>query len=276
MESALVLREALTHIAKLRGRALVLKIGGEAILSPQFGKVVADIALLHAAGLPVTLVFGAQFQIDEALRNANIPIRKEAGLRVTTEESMPVIQKVCQSVADMIKEVFLKVGAKCNLLPPNFIIAAPLGEEHGLTGRAERMTDDGIRQTEDLKAVTIVSPLAICPSPSAIHPGTLLNVNADEIAYIVAKCTETEKLIFLTGVDGIRNREGQDIFQINPDQAATLIKNGTVTGGMIPKLEFAVKAFADGVKSCHIVNYKNGRLLEEVLTSARSGTMIVP
>ena len=272
MELACVLREALACLAKLRGQALVLKIGGEVIISPQFKQVVSDIALLHLAGLPITLIFGAGQQIDAEMRKAGLEIIKKDGLRVTPLKAIPIIKDVCDSIFLEISRVFAEVGVKCNFLPPNRIIASPLSSpdnNYGSTGRADKMSVEGVKQTEDLKAITVASSLAS-------YKETYLNVNADEVAYIVAKETKTEKLIFLTGVDGVQVKDGNTIFQITAADAALLIKNGTVSGGMIPKLEFAVKAFADGVRSCHIVNYKRGHLLEEILTTTRAGTIIVP
>ena len=278
---AQVLVEALPYIQRYYGKTVVIKYGGNAMISEELRRaVISDIILLRLVGIHVVVVHGGGPEISEMLKKTGKESRFVNGLRYTDQETMEIVQMVlCGKVNKDLVATLNRAG----------------GQAVGLCGLDGGMLKAVRRQEEGLDYglvgdVTEVDPKVIL---DAIHDGfihvvstvaqgtdqeTSYNVNADTAAARIAVAVGAEKLILLTDVRGLlrdRNDEGTLISQVRLSEVPGLVSEGVITGGMIPKVACCVDAAENGVRRTHILD---GRIphsiLIEVLSHAGIGTMI--
>lgn len=274
-EKASILIEALPYIKKFRGKVIVVKYGGKAMVDEELKQnVIKDISLLSLVGLKVVLVHGGGPQINELLERLGIKPEFKDGLRVTDKETMKIVKMV---LAGQINKELV------NLLSRQGISALGLSGEDGALLRAEQIAADlgFVGRVVEVKSRIITSLLndGFIPVIATIgldDRGNSLNINADEAASKIAAALNAEKLIILTDVDGVM-KEGRLISRISVAEVGKLIaSNNVLKGGMKPKLEACVEAVKSGVGSAHILN---GTLLHalllEIFTDAGVGTMVV-
>ncbi len=269
MEQAAVLRECLAQLAKFFGKVFVVKIGGEALISPCFKQMIEDLSLLAATGIKIVLVFGSGQQIDERMRVQELKITKINGRRITSPEAMKIVSEVADEEYYKIESIVKATQLGVTTIR-SFCSAEPLGEENELTGEPIKVLGGDILGRGCLY---VFSPVCIHLS-SVGEKDRFLNANADDVAMTVAKSLGAEKLIFLTNVEGVIS-DNKLVSSITTVESEKLIERGIISGGMIPKIRAAASAFSFGVKSCHIISYKNGSILSEILTTVGSGTMII-
>jgi acetylglutamate kinase len=272
IDKARVLIEALPYIKQFRGRTVVVKIGGAALddldLRTRFAE---DVVLLSWVGVDVVVVHGGGVQVTSLLDRLGLTARFEQGMRVTDRPTLEVVEMV--------------LGGKLNKELVRLVQGLG-GRAVGLTGvdggmtRARRITapDLGLvgevvevdRRVIDRllpDAIPIIAPLA--PDES----GQTLNVNADPFAAALAVALAAEKLVLLTDVAGVAGADGQLITSLTPAAARGLIASGVVVGGMIPKVENALRALESGVRKVHIIDGRlEHALLLEIFTRAGVGT----
>jgi len=277
MDVVKTLLEALPYIKKFRNEKIVIKYGGSAqtsdILKQQFAQ---DIVLLHTVGMKPIIVHGGGKAITNLLNDLGVDTKFVDGQRVTTKEVMRVAEMVLSG--EINKEIVSLLnnqggnaigisGKDANLLeavPKDF-------ENFGYTGVIQNVNPKVVSNMLDDGFVPVIAPIA---SSSTIgHPG--FNINADLAASQVAIALKARKVLFLTDTPGVLNKEMELISTLDIEQTNALKEDGTISGGMVPKVDACIEALRGGVKKAHIID---GRLehsvLLEILTSSGIGTCI--
>ena len=287
IEKATTLLEALPYIRRFSGKTIVVKYGGHAMADEALKKSFAlDVILLKYIGINPVIVHGGGPQINETLKRYGIVSEFVKGMRVTDKATMGVVEMVLTGQVN--KEV---VG----------YINQHGGKAVGLSGKdgglllckkllQEIKRDDGTIEVADIGFVgdvtrvdsTILETLEKGGFIPVIAPvgvglgGESFNINADLVAGRIAAAVKAEKLILLTDVAGVKDREGTLLSSIELDQVPQLIDNGTITGGMIPKVTCCVDALRDGVKKAHIIDGRvEHAVLLEIFTDVGVGTEIL-
>ena len=280
-DRAQVLVEALPYIQTYYQKTIVVKYGGNAMISEELRRaVISDIILLKLVGINVVVVHGGGPEISEMLKKTGKESKFVNGLRYTDQETMDIVQMVlCGKVnKDLVATLNRAGGSAMGLC--------------GLDGsmlRARRRMEDGLDYglvgevvSVDPKPITDVIADGFIPVISTVAQGvdeeTSYNINADTAAAKIAVALGAEKLILLTDVRGLlrdRSDEGTLISQVRVSEVPVLVKEGVISGGMIPKVDCCVEAVRSGVQRTHILD---GRIphsiLIEVLSQAGIGTMI--
>ncbi|GFO59158.1 acetylglutamate kinase [Geomonas silvestris] len=284
IEKASTLMEALPYIKRFSGKTIVIKYGGHAMADEKLRKSFAlDVILLKYIGINTVIVHGGGPQINETLKRYGIVSEFVRGMRVTDAETMGVVEMVLTGQVNREVVGYLNQqggraagisGKDGNLL----ICEKMLQEVRGEDGTAE-MVDIGyvgdvvevnpsiIQALEKGGFIPVIAPVGVG------RDGESYNVNADLVAGRVAAALGAEKLILLTDVSGVKNKEGELLSSIPLADVAELIDNGTVTGGMIPKVTCCTDALAAGVKKAHIVDGRiEHAILLEIFTNVGIGT----
>jgi len=274
-----VLSEALPYIQKFTGRTVVVKYGGAAMKDGSLKEgVIRDLVFMSCVGIRPILVHGGGPEINSWLEKLGIEPQFKDGLRVTDAATMDVVEMVL--VGRVNKEIVSLIdrsgGNAVGLCGKdgNLIVARPDGREGiGFVGEVSSVNVDILNTLVKSGYIPVVSSVA------ADENGQAYNINADTVAGEIAAALGAEKLILMTDTPGLmRNFRDPDtlIRQLDIPGARALIDDGTVSGGMIPKLTCCVRSLAQGVKAAHIID---GRLphslLLEIFTDNGIGSMIV-
>ena len=282
-----VLMEALPYIRKFHKKTIVIKLGGHAMVDHAImNTVVEDAVLLHYVGMRVVLVHGGGPEITEKMKAVGKEPKFVGGLRVTDEDTLEIAQMVLAGkISNTIVSMIAKNGAKGVGISGNdggLVIAEKTGLKKVQVGDQEIEVDLGyvgdIREINpqlletmlDAGYIPVVSPLALDKK------GNDLNINADTMAGELAVALKAYKLISLTDVDGVMNKERTELFhRLTLKNIDALMADGTISGGMIPKIEASVNAVRHGVEGAHILNGNaEHNLLLELFTDFGVGTMI--
>ncbi len=274
IEKASVLHEALPYIRRFHGRTFVIKYGGHAMTDASLKASFArDVCLLRYVGIQVVVVHGGGPQIDAALGKMGVASEFVAGLRITDEATMDVVEMVLggQINQDIVGLICQFGGRAVGLSGKDdaFLRASKLTEVRAREkDGAERVVDPGrvgeiahvnpeiVDHLMRAGFVPVVAPVGVD------EDGRALNVNADTVAGKVAEALKAEKLLLLTDVDGVRDAEGKLVRSLTAVEAEAMIAAGTISGGMIPKVRCGLDALAGGVKKVHMID---GRLLHAIL-----------
>jgi acetylglutamate kinase len=282
-----ILLEALPYLRRFQGQTLVVKYGGAAQQDPLLKQGFArDITLLQTLGIHVVLVHGGGPQIGKFLEELNIPTRFVEGLRVTDQRTMDIVEmvlagKINKEIVNLInsaggravglsgKDGSLLAGQKVEFYrpredePPEII-------DIGLVGEVTGVNTELIRTLLAQHFLPVIAPVGVG------EQGETLNINADLVAGAVAGALAAAKLILLTDVPGVLDREGQLLSSLTRYQAVTMMEDGAISGGMIPKIKCCLEALEEGVTKAHILD---GRVphavLLEIFTDSGVGTEIV-
>jgi acetylglutamate kinase len=285
---ASVLHEALPYIRRFHGRTFVVKYGGHAMVDEQLKTSFAkDICLLRYVGIQVVVVHGGGPQINSALEKMGVGTTFVSGLRITDEATMDVVEMVLggQVNQEIVGLVCQQGGRAVGLSgkDDSFIRAAKVesvktrdksgGEravDPGRVGEVRHINPDVIEQLMRSGFIPVVAPVGVD------EDGRSLNINADTVAGKVAEALKAEKLILLTDVEGVRTKDGAFLRSMTSADAESMIEDGIITGGMIPKVRCGLDALAGGVKKVHMID---GRLrhavLLEIFTDQGIGTEVV-
>jgi acetylglutamate kinase len=286
-EVAQVLTEALPYIQRFAGRTIVVKYGGNAMIDETLKASFArDIVLMQTVGLRPIVVHGGGPQIGELLKRLNIESKFVNGMRVTTEETMDVVEMVLGGlVNNEIVSLLNQAGGRALGLTGKdgqFIRASQLKIERnspelevpeiidiGRVGQVEKIDTRLLKMLADNDVIPVVAPIGVGPS------GESLNINADLVAGKIAEVLGAEKLMLLTNTAGVLNKSGTVVTGLVADDIHALIEDGTISGGMLPKVGCALSAVNGGVNSAHIVD---GRVphsvILEIFTDQGVGTQI--
>ena len=287
-EIAKVLSEALPYIQKFSGCTIVVKYGGNAMtddaLKTSFAR---DIVLMQAVGMRPIVVHGGGPQIGELLERLNIKSKFIDGMRVTNEETMDIVEMVLggQVNKEIVHLLNLAGGRAMGITGKDgrFIRAKQLKIERrspeleapeiidiGQVGQVESIDNRILTMLTENNVIPVVAPIG------AGSNGESYNINADLVAGKLAEVLEAEKLMLLTNTAGVLDKAGKVVTGIVADEVNALIDDGTISGGMLPKVGCALSAVNTGVKSAHIID---GRVphsvLLEIFTDQGVGTQIL-
>lgn len=276
-QKAEVLTEALPWINKMNGRTVVVKYGGAAMENADLMRqVVGDLMLMKLMGLRIVLVHGGGKAINALLKQLDIPVKFERGLRVTDDQTMEAVQMVL--IGKVNQTLVRGLNAYGN-------VGVGISGADGMTFEVEQ-TDPALGRvgtithvnTELIESVLDDGYIPVIASIGCGEDG-FYNINADVAASEVASALGADKLVYLTDVDGLfRDVEDEEslISQLTKSEAEELLGSGTLSAGMIPKISSVVEALKGGVKEVHLLNGTfSHALLLEVFTDAGIGTMIV-
>ncbi len=291
METVNILIEALPYIKEFHHKKIMIKYGGHAMIDEEaMSSTARDTVLLKYVGMEPMVVHGGGPEITRSMKKMGKEPKFIKGLRVTDEETMEIVTMVL--VGKINTDIVSKIGfhdgkasgisGKDSQLivaskkAPHKVTDEETGEEHeidlGLVGQVDSLNTEILQMFTENDYIPVISPIGIDDN------GETLNLNADTVAGEVAAEMNAEKLIILTDVPGVlRNPDDPKslIKQIKIAEVEDLIKNGTISGGMIPKIETCVKAIEGGVKSVHIIDGRvKHSLLLEIFTTEGIGTMI--
>lgn len=277
IEKARVLVEALPWISRFRGRTVVVKVGGRAMDDAALRKAFAeDLVLLRWVGLQLVVVHGGGPQVNAMLSRLGIPARFAAGLRVTDDATMEVVEMVLGGAVnkELVRLIQQNGGRAVGLsgkdggLAVAQRVAGPEGIELGRVGEVASI-DPTVLHRLAADFIPVIAPIA------ATADGETLNVNADPFAAQLAVALGAEKLVLLTDVPGVRDGQGELIATLTAANARGLIRDGVVSGGMIPKVENALAAVESGVRKVHIIDGRlEHALLLEIFTDRGVGTEV--
>lgn len=284
-----ILMEALPYIRKFHKKTIVIKLGGHAMVDPAImNTLIEDAVLLHYVGMRVVLVHGGGPEITEKMKAVGKEPKFVGGLRVTDKDTLEIAQMVLAGkISGSIVSLIAKNGAKGVGISGNdggLVIAEKTGLKKvvvdgkevdvdiGLVGDIREINPAILETLLDAGYIPVISPLAIDKK------GNDLNINADTMAGEIAVALKAYKLISLTDVNGVMNKDRTDIFhRLTLKNIDALMADGTISGGMIPKIEASVSAVRHGVEGAHILNGNTEHnLLLELFTDNGVGTMITP
>lgn len=283
-----VLSKALPYMQKYQNETVVVKYGGHAMGDPELGRAFArDIALLKRSGINPIVVHGGGPQIGEMLTRMNIESRFEGGLRVTDQKTVEIVEMVL--AGSINKEIVAMINAegewaiglcgkdgnmvyaekaKKTVVDPDSNIERIL--DLGFVGEIKRVDRTLLDLLAKSEMIPVIAPIA--PGKD----GQTYNINADTFAGAIAGALGAKRLLFLTDVPGVMNKDREFQKKLSVGQANEMIKDGTIAGGMIPKVETCINAIADGVEGVVIVDGKKPHaVLLELFTEHGAGTLLV-
>jgi len=283
-DKAEILAQALPYIRRFHGKTLVIKYGGNAMTDPALQAAFAqDVVLLKLVGMNPVVVHGGGPQIENALKRLGKTGTFIQGMRVTDAETMEVVEwvlagEVQQDIVGLINQAGGKAvgltgrdgglirARKLRLLDP-----ADPGKEHdvGQVGDIESIDPSVVRALQDDQFIPVVSPIGFGAANESY------NINADVVAAKLATVLQAEKLLMLTNIPGVLDKQGQLLTELTMRRIDELVADGTITGGMLPKIAGALDAARSGVNAVHIIDGRVPHaMLLEILTEQAYGTMI--
>ena len=280
-DKAKILSEALPYIKQFIDKTIVIKFGGNAMVDEQLKSSFAkDVVLLKLVGMNPVVVHGGGPQINEHLEKIGKKGEFINGIRVTDEETMDVVEMILggQINKEIVHQINIHGGKAVGLTGQdgNFIHASKLetiseGEkiDLGYVGKIDSIDPSLIQFLDTGDFIPVIAPIGIGLD------GKTYNINADVVAGKLAQVLNAEKLILMTNTQGVLDKESKLITGIKPSDIEKLILNGTLSGGMLPKIESAMDAAKGGVTSVHIIDGRvEHALLLEILTNQGVGTLI--
>lgn len=289
VSEAHLLSKALPYMQRYDGQTVVVKYGGHAMGNASLSRAFArDITLLHQSGVLPVVVHGGGPQIGRMLDKLGIESKFEGGLRVTDKATVEVVEMVLAGAInkDIVASINSEGGRAVGLCGKdgNLVLAKKLTRtmkdpdsnieriiDLGFVGEPVRVDSTVIDMLTQSKLIPVIAPVA--PGEN----GETYNINADTVAGAVAGALSAQRLLFLTDVPGVLDKQGNLIKQLTVSEAKTLIADGTVSGGMIPKVETCIDALKQGVSGVVILNGKTEHaVLLELFTEHGAGTLIVP
>jgi len=275
-----ILSEALPYIRKYHNKTIVIKYGGNAMQTDDLCRtVISDIVLLSLVGIRVVVVHGGGPEINEMLTRVGKTSTFVDGLRYTDEETMEIVQMVLAGrIGKQLAQLISEFGGKAisvSGLDGRLIEAKQLDEKLGLVGEITNINPEVVTMAMDNQYIPVVSTIA-CGS----QPGQMFNINADSAAAQLAVALEAEKLILLTDIRGLLKDpkdENTLIPTVHLPEVPLLIRDGVISGGMIPKVDCCVDAVRRGVPRAHILDGRMPHsILIELFSDEGIGTLIMP
>ncbi|WP_035382732.1 acetylglutamate kinase [Ferriphaselus sp. R-1] len=282
-KKARTLSEAMPYIQRFFDKTIVVKYGGNAMTDPQLQDSFArDVVLLKLVGMNPVVVHGGGPQINDLLKRVGKQGEFIQGMRVTDEETMDVVEMVLGKVNKDIVNLINKHGGKAVGLTGQdgaFIRAEKMMLESkdepgkmldiGQVGEITKIDPTIISFLDSGDFIPVVAPIGVAPD------GETLNINADLVAGKLAEVLKAEKLVLLTNTPGVLDKDGNLLSGLTPKNIDDLVADGTLSGGMLPKIGSALDAARSGVKSVHIIDGRvEHALLLEILTDEGVGTLI--
>jgi len=279
-----VLAQALPYIKKYHGKTIVIKYGGNAMTENRLKEGFArDVILLKLVGMNPVVVHGGGPQIDDALKKVGKAGTFIQGMRVTDEETMEVVEwvlggEVQQDIVMLINHfggqaVGLTgkdgglIHARKMMIPNKEKVGEML--DLGFVGEIESINPAVVKALQDDAFIPVISPIGFG------QDGQAYNINADLVAGKMAEILKAEKLVMMTNIPGVMDKSGNLLTDLTAKEIEALFADGTISGGMLPKISSALDAAKSGVNSVHIIDGRiEHSLLLEILTEQAFGTMI--
>ena len=274
---AAVLTEALPYIQDFRGSAVLIKLGGSVMeVEKNLDSIMDDVAFMNAVGMKVVIVHGGGKAISKAIKMSGHEPKFVDGLRVTDEPTMEIVRKTLNNVVnpDIVQRLCNR-GANAKPLHGNWLFGAKKIEhpDRGYVGEVVEVTPRAVVEMLDAHIIPVVTPLG-----TGIEDKHLYNINADYAAAALAKALKIRKFVLVSDVPGLlKDPEDPEtlLSTLHLDDVETLKADGTISGGMLPKIESCCNAIKEGVKKVHLVDGRMAHsLLLEIFTREGVGTEI--
>jgi acetylglutamate kinase len=279
-----ILAEALPYIRQYHGKTIVIKYGGNAMVEERLKESFArDVILLKLVGMNPVVVHGGGPQIDEALKKIGKAGTFIQGMRVTDEETMEVVEwvlggEVQQDIVMLINhfggQAVGLTGKDGGLIHARKMMVPSDTEpgkkiDLGFVGEIEAINPAVVKALQDDAFIPVISPIGFS------EEGQAYNINADLVAGKMAEILHAEKLVMMTNIPGVMDKDGKLLTDLTAREIDGLFADGTISGGMLPKISSALDAAKSGVNSVHIIDGRiEHSLLLEILTEQAFGTMI--
>jgi len=267
------IKEVSKYIEKYKNELIVIKYGGNVFIDRNiFDNFIADICLLNKLGLSIVVVHGGGPRIKRELDKSNIQSNFIRGLRVTDKRIIDIVERVLIDFNNDIVSSLEKMGSKAvsiNTKKNNIIEVVPEAKELGFVGLPKKINNKILLDIIKQNRIPIVSPLGLDKN-NQTH-----NINGDTAAMAVAKSLKSRRLLLMTNVDGVLNKEKKLIAEISSSEILEMIKDETINSGMIPKVNACLTAVNNGVTAAGIINgTKQHSCLWEIFSDKGSGTLI--
>ena len=267
------LKEVKKYINKYTNEIIVIKCGGSVLLDPNlFDKFIKDISVINKLGLNAVVVHGGGKNIKKKLDEQNIKSEFIDGLRITDSKTIKIVEEALTELnSEIIKKLILN---KCQAQPitakkNNIIKTVPEKKELFFVGKPKDIEKKNLLKIIKKKEVPVVVPMGIG------EDNKIYNINADVAAGAIAKILNSRRLLLMTDVEGVLNKSKKLVSEINSDFANKMLEDGTITGGMIPKINTCLDAVKNGVTGVVIVDgRKPHSILFELFSDKGAGTLI--
>ena len=267
------INEVSKYIEKYKNDLIVIKYGGNVFIDRDiFNNFIADISILNKLGLSIVVVHGGGPRIKRELEKSNIQSKFIKGLRVTDEKIINIVEDVLIDFNDDIVNSLKKKGTEAisiNTKNNNIIEVIPESEELGFVGKPNKINTDIINKIVEKNIVPIISPLGLGKNNQTY------NINGDTAAGAIAKSLKSRRLLLMTNIKGVLDKEKNLIEEITSSEILQMIKDETITEGMIPKINTCLDAINNEVTAVGIIDgRKKHSILFEIFSDKGSGTLI--
>ena len=261
------------YIEKYKNDLIVIKYGGNVFIDREiFNNFIEDISILSKLGISIVIIHGGGPRIKRELDKSNIESKFIRGLRVTSEKIINIVEKVLIEFNKDIVSSLSEKGIKAislNTQENNVINVVPESEELGFVGIPDKINVDIIKDKVNQKLIPVISPLGLGKNNQSY------NINGDNAAGAIAKSLKSRRLLLMTNVEGVLNKNSKLISEISYLEITDMIKDGTITEGMIPKINTCLDAINNGVTAVAIIDgRKKHSVLFEIFSDKGSGTLI--
>ena len=266
------IEEVSKYVQKYKNDLIVIKYGGNVFIDRNiFNNFIADISLLNKLGLSIVVVHGGGPRIKRELEKSNIQSKFLRGLRVTTDQIINIVENVLIDFNNDIVKSLKEIGSEAvsiNTKENNIIEVVPEAEELGYVGIPNKINNDILLNIIKEKKIPIVSPLGL-------QKNQAFNINGDTASGAIAKSLKCRRLLLMTNVEGVLDKDKKLIEEISSSEILEMIKNETITGGMIPKIKTCLDAINNGVTAVGIIDARpQHSILFELFSDKGSGTFI--
>ena len=267
------INEVSKYIEKYKNDLIIIKYGGNVFIDRTiFDNFITDINILNKLGISFAVVHGGGPRIKRELEKSNIQSKFIRGLRVTDEKIINIVESVLIDFNNDIVSSLKKFGTEAvsiHTKKNNIIEVIPETKELGFVGIPEKIDNNIIKKILNQKQVPIISPLGLGKDN---HP---YNINGDTAAGAIAKSLKSRRLLLMTNVEGVLDKDKQLINEISSSEVLKMIENNTITEGMIPKINTCLDAVNNGVTAVGIIDgRKQHSILFEIFSDKGSGTLI--
>ena len=267
------IEEVSKYIEKYKNELIVIKYGGNVFIDRNiFNNFITDISLLNKLGLSIVVVHGGGPRIKRELEKSNINSKFIRGLRVTDEKIINIVERVLIEFNEDIVSSLKKIGSDAisiNTKKNNIIEVDPEEAELGFVGIPNKININIINDMVQKNIIPIISPLGLGSDNQTY------NINGDTAAGAIAKSLKSRRLLLMTNVKGVLNKEKKLIEEISSSEIIEMIKNETITEGMIPKINTCLDAVSNGVTAVGIIDGREKHsILFEIFSDKGSGTLI--
>ena len=261
------------YVKKYKDETIVIKYGGNVLIDRNiFDNFIKDISILNKLGLSIIVVHGGGPRIKRELEKSNIPTKFIKGLRVTDDKIIDLVEKVLVEFNNDIVNSLNEKGYKAisiNTKSKNIIKVKPENKELGFVGIPEKINNDVLNELINNNSIPVVAPLGLGENNQTY------NINGDTAAGAIAKSLKSRRLLLMTNVEGVLDKKKELVSEISTSKILKMIKDGTITGGMIPKINTCLDSVNNGVRGVVIMDgRKPHSILSEIFSDTGAGTLI--